>query len=192
MDAKETQRLLNAALNGTDEQLGILLERMRPRLVLWCASHMSADLRAHLEPDDAAQEILVAVHKDFRTYRGPASTPFFKWFFVIADHKLKDLVDFFGAKKRQKIEPVMSFTQTSPSQAVVRQEEIARMNLAIAQLPEDHRLVLRLYKLEGRDVEEVAQIMNRTANAVRILYCRALKELRRVLAPAAGGPDATR
>jgi DNA-directed RNA polymerase specialized sigma24 family protein len=35
-----------------------------------------------------------------------------------------------------------------------------------------------MHLLEGRDVAEVAQSMGRTANAVRVLYCRALRALR--------------
>ena len=35
-----------------------LLERLRPRLVLWASARMSPGLRAKLEPEDAAQEIL--------------------------------------------------------------------------------------------------------------------------------------
>jgi RNA polymerase sigma-70 factor, ECF subfamily len=185
VDAKETQRLLLSALGGSTDELGLLLDRLRPRLVLWCAARMSPDLRANLDPEDAAQEILTAVFKDFRSYRGPADKPFFKWFFVLADHKLKDLVDYYGAKKRQKIEPT-SFSQTSPSQAAANVEMVTRLHEAISRLPDDHRMVVQLFKLESRDAAEVAEIMGRTENAVRILYCRALKELRSILESAAG------
>lgn len=180
MDVQETQRLLNAALIGTGDDIGPLLERLRPRLVLWCASRMSPTLRANIEPEDAAQEILLAIHKDFHSYSGPPDRSFFKWVFVVADHKLKDLVDFHGAKKRQKIEPMVG-SQTSPSQAAVRVESIARLHEAIARLPDDYRTVVALYKLESRDVEDVAKIMGRSENAIRVLYCRALKELRSIL-----------
>jgi RNA polymerase sigma-70 factor (ECF subfamily) len=186
VDAKETQRLLLSALGGNTEELGVLLDRLRPRLVLWCAARMSPELRSHLDPEDAAQEILTAVFKDFRTYRGPADKPFFKWFFVLADHKLKDVVDYYGAKKRQKIEP-MSFSQTSPSQAAANVEMVTRLHQAISRLPDDHRLVVQLFKLESREIGDVAEIMGRSENAVRILYCRALKALRGLLESPPGG-----
>lgn len=186
MDLQETQRLLVAALASEKVELGPLLERLRPRLVLWCASRMSPALRTRMEPEDAAQDVLLAIHKDFHTYHGTADRSFFKWMFVLAENRLKDLVDYHGAQKRQPIEP-MNGSQVSPSQAAERIETVARLREAIARLPDDHRMVVALYKLESRDVAEVAQIMGRSENAVRILYCRALKELRTLM----GGSSAT-
>lgn len=180
MDVQETQRLLSAALAGAVDDIGSLLERLRPRLVLWCAARMSPSLRAQMDPEDAAQEVLLAVHKDFHSYKGPPDRSFFKWIFVIADHKLKDLVDFHGAQKRQKIEP-RAGSQISPSQAAGQIESIARLRAAIARLPDDYRTVIGLYKLESQDVSDVAKVMGRSENAVRVLYCRALKELRSIL-----------
>lgn len=148
---------------------------------------MSPQLLKNLDPEDAAQDILLAIHKDFRSYQGPADRSFFKWVFVIAENRLRDLVDFHGAEKRRTIEPVTAPGQTSPSQAAVRQESVVRLREAISHLPDDHRTVVGLYKLEGREVDDVAQIMGRSANAVRILYCRALKQLRSILDSTPGG-----
>jgi RNA polymerase sigma-70 factor, ECF subfamily len=187
VDVPETQRLVRAALEGEQADLGALLERMRPRLVLWCAARMSPALRSNLDPEDAAQDILLAVHRDFHQYSGPPDKRFFGWLFTVAENKMRDLVDYYGAKKRQRGEPSLSFSQTSPSQAAARREMVARMHDAIGRLSEDHRTVIRLRKLEDRDVPEVATIMARSDNAVRILYCRALKELRDVLGGASPG-----
>lgn len=177
MDVPETQRLVQAALTGGPDDLGPLVERLRPRLVLWCAAKMSPMLRSHIEPEDAAQDVLLAVLKDFHTYVGPPDKRFFGWFFTVAANKMRDLVDYWTAKKRQ---PGDKFTpsQTSPSQAAARRELADVVRDAVGRLAEDHRTVVRLLKFEGRDVPEVAQIMDRSENAVRILYCRALKELR--------------
>lgn|GEM_PF-3268878 len=177
MDAPETQRLVQAALTGGPDALGPLVERLRPRLVLWCASNMSSMLRAHVEPEDAAQDVLLAVLKDFHTYHGPPDKRFFGWFFTVAANKMRDLVDYWSAKKRQPGDR-RSQSQTSPSQAAVRRELSEVVRDAVGRLADDHRTVVRLLKFEGRDVVEVAQIMERSENAVRILYCRALKELR--------------
>lgn len=180
MDVPETQRLVQNALAGSEADLGALLERMRQRLVLWCAARMSDTLRAHLEPEDAAQDILLAVFRDFRSYSGPPDKRFFGWFFTLAENKMRDLVDHWTAKKRTPA-AVPQAVQSSPSQVAARREVAVRVRDAIARLAEDHRMVIRLRKLEDRDVSEVAMIMNRSDNAVRILYCRALKELRTLL-----------
>lgn len=146
---------------------------------------MSPALRAHLEPEDAAQEVLLKISRDIGSYRGEPDTAFFKWAFVVAANTLRDLVDHYGAEKRKQIEP-RPVSQISPSQGAAQIESIGRLHAAIARLADDYRTVVSLYKLESRDVDEVATIMGRSANAVRVLYCRALKELRSLLDSTSG------
>ena len=60
-------------------------------------------------------------------------------------------------------------------------ETFQHVHRALETLSEDHQSVIRLRYLEERDVAEVAAIMERSENAVRILYCRALKALKKAL-----------
>ena len=173
----DTHALVQGARGGDDVARGELLERLRPRLVLWAASRMSADLRSKVEPEDMAQEILLALHKSLDRFEGADGRAFFAWMFRVAENRIRDTVDHFGAKKRQRILPA-SFSQTSPSAAVARSEAVVRLQEAIETLPEDYRRVIQLRRLEERDTAEVAELLDRTENAVRILYCRALKALR--------------
>jgi len=59
---------------------------------------------------------------------------------------------------------------------------------ALESLADDHREVVRLRRFEHRTVPEIAELMGRSENAVRILYCRALKALRAALKNGVGGP----
>lgn len=176
----DTHALVEGALGGDDVARGELLERLRPRLVLWAASRMSADLRSKVEPEDMAQEILLALHKSLDGFQGPDGRAFFAWMFKVAENRIRDTVDHFGAKKRQRIQPV-SFSQTSPSAAVARSEAVVRLQAAIETLPEDYKRVVQLRRLEERDTSEVAELMDRSENAIRILYYRALKALKAAL-----------
>jgi RNA polymerase sigma-70 factor, ECF subfamily len=49
---------------------------------------------------------------------------------------------------------------------------------ALTQLGEDHREVIVLHHLEGLGWDEVARRMGRSAGAVRMLWTRALRQLR--------------
>jgi RNA polymerase sigma-70 factor (ECF subfamily) len=49
---------------------------------------------------------------------------------------------------------------------------------ALAELTADYREVVVLRTLEGRSWDDVAQMMGRSADAVRVLWARALKKLR--------------
>jgi RNA polymerase sigma-70 factor (ECF subfamily) len=176
----ETEGFLNGARAGSSQAAQALLERLRPRLVLWAATRLSPALRAQVDPEDVAQEILLAVHRDLPGFRGDARA-FQAWVFAVGENRIRDLVDHHGALKR-RAEPRSAASQTSPSSGAARVEAWVLVKQALAALPEDYRRVVQLVRLEERPYEEVAQVLGRSVNAVRILYCRALKALRSLLA----------
>jgi RNA polymerase sigma-70 factor (ECF subfamily) len=172
-----TDQDLRAALRGDDEARGELMERLRPRLVLWASTRMSPALRARLDPEDAAQEILLALHKSLDQFRGDSAQAFRAWLFTVAGNRLRDLADHANALKR-KLPSRMSFSQTSPSQAATRTEMATRVRQALERLREDYRTVIQLRRFEELDTSDVAKAMERSPNAVRVLYCRAIQALR--------------
>lgn len=174
---EETRSYLIRALGGGERDRNRLLERLRPRVVLWAATHLSAALRARVEPEDVAQEVLLAVHRGLDAFEGDDDRAFMAWVFRIAANRIRDLADHFGAQKRQAVDRPAN-TQTSPSAHALRRESSARVVAALADLPEDYRAVIRLRRLEEMDVPRVASVMGRSENAVRVLYCRAIQALR--------------
>jgi len=177
----ETQKILIDALGGDPRSRNDLLERLRPRIVLWVAARLSEKLRSLVEPDDVAQDILLAVHRALDQYRGQTPRAFYAWLFQIAENRIRDLADHHGALKRQPTHIIVP-SQTTPGTRVVRSEQTRIVRRAVEHLTESHRLVIQLLRLEERDVSEVAELMERSDNAVRVLYCRALKSLREAMA----------
>jgi RNA polymerase sigma-70 factor (ECF subfamily) len=173
----DTLALLRRVRSGEPDARGKLLARLRPRLVLWAATRLSSELRAKLEPEDVAQEVILAVHKDLDRFDGEPSRAFFAWVFTIAENRVRDLADHFGAAKRRQAQ-VETVAEPSPEVAAMRNEQVARVRDALTKLAPDHRRVIQHVRLEEREVAEVAKILGRSENAVRVLYCRALKELR--------------
>jgi RNA polymerase sigma-70 factor (ECF subfamily) len=177
----DTRSFLVRAVAGADAARNALLERVRPRLVLWAGARLSPALRAWVEPEDVAQDVLMDAHRRLDAFQGTEVRAFYAWLFKIAENRIRDLFDRQNAKKRQPVPPPLTFTQTSPSVRAARSETLARVLAAVESLPEDYRQVLQLRRLEEQDVEQVAQVMGRSENAVRILYCRALQALRESL-----------
>ncbi len=184
VDLSQTQHLITQALKGAEEDVGELLEHIRPRLVLWAASRLSSGLGAKVEPEDVAQETLLQVHKYLDTFRGTDERAFLAWVFHIAENRIRDLADWHGAKKRQPIVP-LSFSQTSPSTAASRRERVQQVVDALQHLNEDQREVVRLLRFEGRTTKEIAELKDCSENAVRIRYFRAMKALRKAM----NGPE---
>jgi RNA polymerase sigma factor (sigma-70 family) len=138
---------------------------------------MSSTLRAQVEPEDLAQEILLGVHGHLDEFDGNTAPAFYGWLFRIAENRIRDAADHFGALRRRPVE-LPQRDVTTPSDAAFRGEVVGRVRDAVARLGDDHREVVRMHLLEGRDVADVAQAMGRTASGVRVLYCRALRALR--------------
>ena len=78
----------------------------------------------------------------------------------------------------QALAQVLADKDTSPSASAARRDLGVVLSDALAELSEDHREVIVLHHLEGLDWDEVARRMARTAGAVRMLWTRALKQLR--------------
>lgn len=174
----ETQLLVERAARGDDEAQGELLERLRPRLVLWCAGRMSQKLRAKVQPEDVAQEVLVALHKALPALdTSGGRRAFLKWVFRVAENRVRDIAGHHGALKRKTVPP-RSFAQTSPSVAAARAELIGELRAALDELPSDYREVIQLRRLEEREIGEVAETMGRSTGATHTLYWRAVAALR--------------
>jgi RNA polymerase sigma factor (sigma-70 family) len=73
---------------------------------------------------------------------------------------------------------VVAGPSNTASRLIAKKEAVHAMQVAIAQLSDDYRRALTLSFLEGKPIDEVARLMDRTPGAVRGLIYRAKKELR--------------
>jgi RNA polymerase sigma-70 factor, ECF subfamily len=182
MSSIGTRDFVRGALDGGAEARSLLFERVRPRLVLWAATRLSAELRGEYDPEDVAQEVLLVVHRDFDRLAPRAPEEFLPWLFGVAEHRVRDLADRRGAVKRNGEPPPPASVRT-PSSVIGLREEADRLKRAIAALPDDYRDVLRLRRFEDLPAAEVGRRMGRSEGAVRILYFRAIDALRAAIGP---------
>lgn len=156
----------------------------------WAAERLFVDLQPRLlrflrstEPraaDDIAGEAWLAVAGGIRSFVG--DLPGFRaWVFTIARRRLSDLR---RSAARRATEPVDSefFEQLPESddpEAMVLADLSAQeaVDLIKAMLPEDQAEVLLLRVVAELDVAHVAEVMDRTANWVRVTQHRALRRL---------------
>jgi RNA polymerase sigma-70 factor (ECF subfamily) len=80
-----------------------------------------------------------------------------------------------------KIEAALVGRHSSPSGQAQRRERAALVADHLARLPADYREVIVLRNLEGLPFAEVARRMGRSAGAVRVLWVRAVDQLRHLL-----------
>ena len=69
----------------------------------------------------------------------------------------------------------------SPSVALMRDEQTMALERALERLPEDYRRIIHLRYREEQSFEAIADLMQRSQNAVRKLWARAIESLQQKL-----------
>ena len=163
-----------------DGQAGTLRRRIRGRL--------SPAVRRKVSESDVMQEACLVASRRLEAfeYRGEGS--FGAWLGRIADHAaLKAVRRYTGTAKRNAYAETTRDQRAetgqyggdapSPSRRVMATELRERMDLALADLPEDYRAVLELLLHRRLTLAQAAELMGRSVNAVKKLHARALGEL---------------
>ena len=193
-----TGRLLNAARGGEDGSLGQLLQLYANYLKLMATAKLDRKLRGRMSPSDVVQETLFEAHRDFAQFRGASEGEFLAWLRRILVNNLARVVerhvlaekrdvrreismDEIGAsleRSTARLVAVLADRGDSPSSDAQRNEHTIVLADELAELPDDYREVIVLRHLEGLSFNEVADHMNRSEGAVRMLWMRAIAQLR--------------
>ena len=69
----------------------------------------------------------------------------------------------------------------SPAEKLEKKEEAEMIHTLIAALPEPQRSLVHLRHLEGKEYEEISEMVNMNVNAIRVSISRARKQMREML-----------
>lgn len=192
-------RLLVEALAGHNESLGALLEVYRKYLYLLARTQMGFHVQGRVNPSDLVQETFLLACRHFTQFRGQTTKELLGWLRRILVHNLARLAEKQVQAQKRSVRREVSLEQnhgkagktseplvlslvspgSSPSTQAQRHEVAAIVADQLAQLPVAYRDVLILRNLEGLSFEEVGRRMGRSTGAVRVLWLRALDQLRR-------------
>jgi RNA polymerase sigma-70 factor (ECF subfamily) len=139
------------------------------------------------------QDTLLKAYAGFGSFRGRTESELVVWLRRILARTIIDAVRRFSAATRQMMRErslegmlsesdqsvgnLLAASGTSPSERAERRELAVLLADALAALTPDHREVILLRSLQGCDWQEVAVKMNRSKDAVRKLWIRALQQL---------------
>ncbi len=197
----DPELLMAEARGGRRESLGRALELNRTYLTLLARTQIDLHLQGRVDASDVVQETFLDACRDFDHFRGSSRGEWAAWLRKILIYNLARAVQRqVGAQKRSarrevsleqhvaamdrssgRIEAALVGRSSSPSSQAQRSECAARVADQLARLSSDYREVLVLRNLEGLPFSEVAQRMGRSAGAVRILWVRAVDQLRQLL-----------
>lgn len=71
--------------------------------------------------------------------------------------------------------------QETPADTLERKEEAEVIHALIKALPEPQRSLVHLRHMEGKEYDEIAQMVNMNVNAIRVSISRARKQMREML-----------
>jgi RNA polymerase sigma-70 factor (ECF subfamily) len=191
--------LIAAAKGGDRDAMGQLLESCRNYLLLLARQEMPSDIKGKLSPSDVVQESCVEAAWGVAGFNGQTRQALLGWLRQIVLHNLADQQRWHRREKRDvgretPLEDIRRCEQgielpsdhTSPSGRIQAEESFQSLHRAVSQLPEEYRLVIMMHHREGLSFEDIAQRMERSVDAVRKLWYRAVRQLRAVLEPEDG------
>jgi RNA polymerase sigma-70 factor (ECF subfamily) len=180
--------LLEEARAGSPAALEELFRLCRPYLMEVANAEFPANLSAKAGASDLVQQSCLEAHQNFGQFKGTSPGEFLHWLRRILLNNEANFERTFGAEKRNvgreealDIGPLHAAEPAaqsgSPSEKAEKREELDRLFQAIARLPEDYRRVIECREQEQLPWEQVGERLNRSAEAARKLWVRAIKKL---------------
>lgn len=190
--------LLSQALAGSRECFGRLLHVYRNYLKLLVMAQLEKKLQRRISASDVVQETFLEANRDFAQFRGQSSGEFCAWLRRILVNNLHRVVEqHVLAEKRTvhrevsleaiatsleqstaRLDAILPDPGTSPSMNYQKHEQELELANVVAELPADYREVIILRHIEALPFDEVGRRMDRSAGAVRMLWLRAIRQLR--------------
>jgi RNA polymerase sigma-70 factor (ECF subfamily) len=189
-------RWLPAARAGSPEALGHLLEACRGYLLLVAQRELDPELQAKGGASDLVQETALDALRDFAHFSGNTEAELLAWLRQLLLHNLIDFARLYretGKRQVGREVPLEGGGSSdapgaaaradilSPSGEAMAHEQAEALERALERLPEEYRRVLTLRYLEDRSFEEIGPLMQRSANAARKLWTRAVERLQQEL-----------
>lgn len=190
---------LKQAIDGDHGALSWLLSFHHRQLHSLVSTQLGTDLKTVVDADDVVQMVHMEVAKRIGDFTpGDEADCFFRWLATIARRRVVDAGRKARAVKRGQnhtrpitavtgdtskvmlLEQLQEHTDT-PSRVLASREALLALDEAIADLPEDHQRVVRMFHLEQQPIEKVAHELGRSEAATYKLSQRSLKMLKTLL-----------
>lgn len=192
------ERLLRLVRGGDSERMGRLLQMYRNYLQLLAESELDRKLRARISPSDIVQDTMLEAHRDFPQFRGTTEAEFIGWLRQILINNLAEVISKHVLTEKRDVRRDVSLAKLnasfqrstiqlrdalvadvdSPSDDALRRERAVLLADLLAELSEAHREVIMLRNLRGLPFKTVALRMDRSVAATKMLWMRAIKQLR--------------
>lgn len=190
----DRQRLtgwLNEARRGDEEAFRhFCTPDLWQRWLIAITASLPPRLRGKVDPEDVLLETLEQAWRDIGKLQDVSTRGFQRWIPGIYRHRVADIIRYWEQPKRD-VRREQAFPSSSratpcrddhtPSKSVARREQLAKIAAVLDELSESYRVVIVHRVLEGYTTKEVAEMLGKNPDNVRVTLHRALKKLGELL-----------
>jgi RNA polymerase sigma-70 factor (ECF subfamily) len=166
----------SANITNPENRLAALYEEYYDKL----ARYVYTRIGDKSESEDLASEVFLKALKSIKSYRD-TGLPMQAWLFKIAHNLVVDHLRKVSKIKTVPIDTVEIVDENDPVDMAEKNIEIEKVDVAMKQLTEEQREVIRLRFFGGLTSREAAAVLNKNDGAVREMQRAALEKLRLLL-----------
>jgi RNA polymerase sigma-70 factor (ECF subfamily) len=190
----EFTALLLSAKSGDEDSLAELLQTACPYLLAIVNRDFDRDLQAKLGSSDVVQESLLRAHAAIDQFDGATREEFLAWLRGLLKNDMRNSRRHYKGIQKRSIDreqyqtdrsdvvaPEAQATERTPSTRAVAEEEARILMQAMEQLSDEYRQVIQYRNWDQLSFDQIGQKMERSSEAVRKLWGRAIKQLQSIL-----------
>jgi RNA polymerase sigma-70 factor (ECF subfamily) len=189
---EEFGRWLSAARDGSRDALGQVLEACRRYLLYVARRELNGDLQAKGGASDLVQETFLEAQGHFDRFHGNSEGELRAWLRRLLHHRGTKFRRRYRSTRKRQLARETTLTATTstacadadrgtPSAQLMACEQAQRLRQALEGLPDEYRRVIMLRYVEQHHFDEIGRQMERTANAARLLWLRAIEHVKHAL-----------
>jgi len=184
MSVNSDEQLVVSYLGGDEKALEILIKRYLKLIYSFAFRFVSSSQEA----EDIAQEVFIKMWRNLKKF--DKNKKFKSWIFSITKNACLDVM------KKKKTIPFSEFENEEgknifietlaargllPDELYKRADMTNELNLAMARLSPEYRLVEELHCIRQLTFKEISQILNKPLNTLKSQHRRALIQLKKIL-----------
>lgn len=179
--------LIPMAKDGDRNAQGQIFEQIQDVLTNMARHNFNADLQQRQNPSDVVQLTMTRMLNGFEDFQGTTQAEFYAWLKTILKNEILKARRF----QRQAKRDIARERQTNggndslaidygidpsltPRSKAINDEKIELLKAAMSQLPDDCAQVIQFRNLDELPLQEIAERMNRSYDAVAKLWQRSI------------------
>ena len=183
----EFQQLLSDIRQSRELGVEKLFRRYQPYILRLAENYLDSDIRPKVSGSDIVQASVLEACEGLRDFTGTTEREFRFWLRRIVVNNILNEYRFWSAERRSADRLSVSLDHDAaeaiaddnpgPRTSASRREQESLILEKLHELPDEHHIVIELRNRQGLSFRNIAAHMNRSEDAARMLWARAIKSL---------------